>query len=194
MINIYHYFLLIFLIIFIYLFIHIKKKNLVYIESIDGNKYMVNNIDNKEISANLLSQITKRIFLLKDYLFKNINKFLDRKNDILLLNKNLNNRTKIYETEIDSKYTSYSVNKGEELVFCLRSKKTTEFHDINLLMYVALHEISHLACKEIGHTQLFKDIFEFIVIQAIEINLYKKIDFEENPTEYCGMTLTSSII
>ena len=61
-------------------------------------------------------------------------------------------------------------------------------------MYVALHEISHLACKEIGHTQLFKDIFEFIVIQAIEINLYKKIDFEENPTEYCGMTLTSSII
>ena len=146
------------MIIFIYLFIHINKKNLVYIESIDGNKYMVNNIDNKEISANLLSQINKRIFLLKDYLFKNINKFLDKKNDILLLNKNLNNRTKIYETEIDSKYTSYSVNKGEELVFCLRSKKTTEFHDINLLMYVALHEISHLACKEIGHTQLFKDI------------------------------------
>ena len=89
-----------------------------------------------------------------------------------MLYKNLHpTRTQIYENDIDSKYTSYSVNKGEEIVFCLRSKETHQLHSIDLMMYVALHEISHICCPEIGHTPLFKKIFAFLVNRAIELEL-----------------------
>ena len=103
-------------------------------------------------------------------------------------------KTQVYETEPGSQYTSYSVNKGEELVFCLRSKEDNSLHDINLMMYVALHEISHIACPEIGHTPLFKKIFAFFTEKANELNLYNIIDYAEEPKEYCGMILSSSIV
>ena len=86
------------------------------------------------------------------------------------------------------------MNKGEELVFCLRSKEDKHFHDINLIMYVMVHELAHIACPEYGHTPLFNKIFTFLLKICIKIKLYKKIDFDTNPTEYCGMTVTSSII
>ena len=61
----------------------------------------------------------------------------------------------IQETPADSKYTSYSVNKGEILVFCIRSKETFKIHNLNELLYVAIHEIAHIGCPEVGHTELF---------------------------------------
>ena len=65
---------------------------------------------------------------------------------------------------------------------------------MNLVMYVVLHEMAHIACPEYGHTQLFKQIFAFFAETAIKINLYEKINFNENPSEYCGLTVTDSII
>jgi hypothetical protein len=83
------------------------------------------------------------------------------------------------------------------LVFCMRlrqSKKIDKKHDINLMMYVVLHEISHIACPEYGHTQLFKEIFKYITQSAINLGIYSQIDFKSMPTEYCGMTITDSIV
>ena len=101
----------------------------------------------------------------------------------------------INESSEDSMYTSYSVNKGEQIVFCLRSKKNkNKIHDLNLVMYVALHEISHVACPEFGHTQLFKKIFAFFTRVAIDIGIYKKINFRIDPLEYCGLIISDSII
>ena len=37
-------------------------------------------------------------------------------------------------------------------------------------------------------------IFRKFIEEAININLYKKVDYSEHPVEYCGMTLSSSII
>ena len=101
---------------------------------------------------------------------------------------------KVRENEGGNDLTSYSVNKGEELSFCLKSKKTGELHEINLLMYVALHEMAHIACPEIGHGELFKKIFKFLTEQAIEIGIYKYDDYETKPVEYCGMMLSSNIL
>ena len=103
-------------------------------------------------------------------------------------------RTLIYETEPTSDLTSYSVNKGEELSFCLKSKKTGKHHNINLLMYVALHELAHIACPETGHGDLFKKIFKFLTEEAILLGMYIKQDYNQQPVEYCGMILSSSII
>ena len=160
-----------------------------------GHKFLVHNDKLKSQSANLLSEVITRMYKLRNYLVNNIDKFPDYKDSINLLEKNFNNeRTNIYENSPDSEYTSYSVNKGEEIVFCLRSKKTGELHDINLMMYVTIHELAHVGCFEIGHTPLFKRIFAFYLTVAIELGLYKYDNYDSNPVEYCGMILSSTII
>ena len=76
----------------------------------------------------------------------------------------------------------------------LKESHSNELHDLNLLMYVALHEMAHVGCKEYGHTPLFKKIFAFYTNVAIELNLYKKIYFNSDPMEYCGLIISESII
>ena len=78
--------------------------------------------------------------------------------------------------------------------FNLKSKNNDKLHDINLLNYVAIHEMAHFACPDIGHGTIFKNIFRFFIHEAIKIGIYHKEDFNNNPTEYCGMILSSSII
>jgi len=189
--------ILIIIVIFsIFIFIFLNKSEVIYIESyLDKKNYLVRNEKDKYEAANLLSNIMSRIHKLRSHLIKNYNSYNEFKPYIVRLKNNLvPGKTQVYETEPGSQYTSYSVNKGEELVFCLRSKEDNSLHDINLMMYVALHEISHIACPEIGHTPLFKKIFAFFTEKANELNLYNIIDYAEEPKEYCGMILSSSIV
>ena len=47
------------------------------------------------------------------------------------------NPNNISESTKDNKYTSYSVNKGEKIVFCLRSRdEKNKLVDINIMMFV----------------------------------------------------------
>ena len=59
-------------------------------------------------------------------------------------------------------------------------------------MFVALHELSHVASKSIGHTDEFWDNFKFILIEAEKIGVYKPIDYKNEKTEYCGMTINDN--
>lgn len=182
--------------------------DMVYVKSdIDGDNYLVRNRNDKKKVANLLAGIKADILDLSDYLSKKLEstdksdqqKYQPQKQYINQLKRNLRN-VEIKESATGTEYTSYTVNKGETIVFCVRSKSITNYmksnniHDKNLIMYVALHEISHIACPEYGHTELFKKIFRFICQIGMELGIYRKIDFENNPTEYCGMTITDSIV
>ena len=184
------------LVIFIYIFFKINNNKFVLIEAYNGQKVLVNDGENKQKSANLLAEIIERIYKLRNHLKRNRDKYPDNQSCIDLLCENLNEeRTQIYENSNSSEYTSYSVNKGEEIVFCLKSRKNpNSLHDINLMMYVAIHELAHIGCHEIGHTDLFKKIFAFYLEVAIELGIYKHVDYEIDPVEYCGMILSSSII
>ena len=183
------------IIIFLYIFLFLNRNNVIYIESKSGTKFLVNNDSMKEAASDLLSSIVENMFKLKNYLYKHINEFSDFTPYINQLNNNLmENKTTIYETDPNSDLTSYSINKGEELAFCLKSKKTGQLHDLNLLMYVALHEMAHIACPETGHGELFKKIFKFLTDRAIDLNIYIKVDYNLQPIEYCGMVLSSSIV
>lgn len=184
------------LIIFFYGIFIVNYGNVTYVESYyDGNNYLVQNTEYKEESAVLLSKLIERMKFLREHLKENIEKYSDFKEYINLLSKNFNDfRTSIYEGNGENNMTSYAVNKGEEVVFCLHSKNTNKLHDINLLMYVAIHEMAHMACPEVGHGDLFKKIFNFMTLTAIDLKIYTKIDFELNNQEYCGMMLTTSIV
>ena len=93
-----------------------------------------------------------------------------------------------------NKYTSYSINKGEKIVFCLRSKDTSnKLVDINTMMFVAIHELAHLMTKSVGHTPEFWTNMKYLLKKAIDIKLYVKQDFSKNPVNYCGTKITNSM-
>tara|TARA_B110000902_G_scaffold263460_1_gene342559 strand:- start:2913 stop:3494 length:582 start_codon:yes stop_codon:yes gene_type:complete len=188
--------LIITLIILIYIFLFYNNNKLVYIENSNfGTRFLVQNNKDKFKSSKILSELTKKLYILRNYLVNNINKFPKFKQYIILLENGFNNnRTTIHEGLSDSNLTSYSVNKGEELIFCLKSKKTDEYHKMNILMYVAIHELAHVACPEIGHGTLFIKIFKFLAEQAVKLKLYKYKDYYSNPEEYCGMILSSTVL
>lgn len=186
----------------------INNIEMVYVQSnIDSEYYLVRNTKDKKKAANLLSSIKADILDISEYLSlkslstkkDDVAKYGPYKDHINQLQNNLRNVT-IKESDYNTVYTSYTINKGESIVFCIRSKSLTDLintnniHDKNLVMYVALHEISHVACPEVGHTELFKEIFKFICEAAIDIGIYKKIDFDFRPEMYCGMMITDSIV
>lgn len=171
-----------------------KYDNLVKIKSpIDNNFYWVRDKTDKFQAANTLAKIKINMKKLVSYLQQNQTKFPENMSYI----KDLVSRTKkinIMETPQDEKYTSYTINKGEKIVFCLRSKLLDNIHDMNTLMYVVIHEMAHVGCPEYGHTPLFKKIFKFLLEQSIVIGIYKPIDYRINPQNYCGMTINEYLL
>jgi len=95
------------------------------------------------------------------------------------------------ETLPTSEYTAYSENKGEKLAFCLNRTKKGESNmiDEHTLMFVAIHELSHIATKSIGHKTEFWDNFKFLLENAKEAGIHNPTDYKETPTEYCGMKI-----
>jgi hypothetical protein len=166
-----------------------------YIQSdIDGAYYLVRDVNDKQHASNMLARIKQNIVKITKYVRDNRDKYPDMKQYIDQLDKRIKNAI-IQENSKNSKYTSYSVNKGEQIVFCMRtSSDSGELHDINLLMYVVLHEMAHVGCPETGHTTLFVKIFKFLCQQAIDLKLYTKIHFNKNPAKYCGMEISDSVI
>jgi predicted metal-dependent hydrolase len=186
-------FIIIFVIIFYIVFI-LNDSSLIKFTN-NGHDVFVRDSQDKEHSAELLGRLIYQMYYLRDYLINNIQLYEEYAEYIKLMDKNFNRkRTKIYETSLNSNYTSYSINKGEELVFCLRCKKTHKLHTLNLLMYVAVHEMAHTACPENGHTALFNKIFRFMLETAVKLNLYIYEDYSVHPVEYCGMNLYTNIL
>jgi hypothetical protein len=98
------------------------------------------------------------------------------------------------ESTPTSSYTSYTLNKGDEMVVCLRSKYNNKIHNMNELMYVTIHEIAHIGCPERNHTPLFHKINKFLLQHAIEKGYYTYVNYKIDPCEYCGMDLNNTII
>ena len=97
------------------------------------------------------------------------------------------------ETTPDAKYTSYSVNKGEKIVFCLRDKKAGEtLVKENIMTFVSIHELAHLMTKSIGHEPDFWANFKLLLKVSIDNGLYKNIDFNSTPKPYCGIQITDT--
>jgi len=103
------------------------------------------------------------------------------------LNKNYN-PDNIVEMSPDNTdgHTSYVENKGDVIAYCLRHKSTDKLHDEDHIMFVNLHEISHLADKNIGHEKTFWSIFKFILHEAEEAGIYKPVQYRDHPFDYCN--------
>jgi predicted metal-dependent hydrolase len=101
------------------------------------------------------------------------------------------------ENDMSSADTSYSENKGQKIVVCLRDKKNPPKYpliDKNTVMFVMLHEMAHLMTETIGHTQEFWSNFKRILGDAVQIGIYQQVNYAHSPVDYCGMKITDSPI
>jgi len=159
------------------------------ISDVNGNKYCVRDRLKLELAADKLANVNIKL----NKLVKHLGEKYPEKENVKRIIKRYNPK-KIYETLPTSEYTAYSENKGEKLAFCLDTEKNSQGRliDDNTLMYVALHELSHIASVSIGHNDEFWSNFKFIIIEAKEINVYNPIDYKNNNARYCGMNITDN--
>jgi hypothetical protein len=160
---------------------------------IDGRAYVVKSLPNKDKAADILAKMNRRLIILVKHMSKNQGeKFVQA--DVDRLNENFN-PDNISEGTDKTNYTSYSINKGEKIVFCLRSRDGKDtLVDLNTVMYVAVHELGHLMTEEIGHPTSFWTNFRILLKEAITLGLYKKVDYAAQPVKYCGIHIKSSVV
>ena len=158
------------------------------ISDVDGRKYCVREREKMEEASDLLAKTTQNMTKLVNHLKE---KYPTRSN-VKRLVKNYNPRT-IKETLPTSEYTAYSENKGEKLAFCVtKTKLGDQLIDENTLMFVATHEMAHIATKSIGHTQEFWQNFKFLLKSAVKAGLYTPKDYKKKNMLYCGMKITDN--
>lgn len=108
---------------------------------------------------------------------------------------NINNRfssSRFYE---NSPYnitntTAYTDNK-DTLYVCLRNKDGI-IYDMSTLMFVTLHEITHMMIDSWGHGDEFWPTFKFLLLNARDAGVYDPIDYSKYNINYCGLVLTNN--
>jgi predicted metal-dependent hydrolase len=189
---------------FIYRSIYVYNE-VSYIKSdIDNNEYIIRRGNTKsekylKDSANTLAEINKRVLKLVDHMDK---KYAHDYTKRYFIDKLKQNYTWdiLSEAALDSRYTTYTVDK-QDMHICLRTRDSNEkIYDIDLLMYVVLHELAHLCNYDknsqpiIGHGKEFKEIFRILVLESIDLGIYNYTDYTQNPKEYCGIVISTTIL
>jgi hypothetical protein len=154
----------------------------------DGNTYCVRDRAKLELAADLLATVTAKCKDMVVYM----DKTHPEDERVKRLVKGFNPK-KITETLPTSKLTAYSENKGEKIAFCLNTtKEGDKLIDINTLTYVALHELSHVMTKSIGHKQEFWENFKFMLENAKAAGIYDPVDYKKSPKDYCGIKINDN--
>ena len=147
----------------------------------DGKEYIVLNYSNSQGAANQLSDINSRI----KNLFNECN--IEESEEHLESNKRMikkYNFDKLSELSPKSKYTAYSLNKGEKIKLCLRDNDNNLINNLNISMFVMCHELAHLKTKEEQHPPIFWDNMIYLLKKARDCGVYKPMDYKKNPVYY----------
>ena len=169
-------------------------RNTIRIQGPDGQTYEMQNLPSKEQAVALMAKIKANLVKLYEH-YKSepalmadppVSRFVSRFSPDVFV-----------ENDMGSKDTSYSENKGQKIVVCLRDKTKAPHYpliDENTIMFVMLHEMAHLMTETIGHTQEFWANFKRILHDAVQIGIYHPVNYAQRPTPYCGMTISDSPI
>lgn len=158
---------------------------------LDNETYCVRQRDNTEQAIKLLSKMNMKL--------KKLVLFVKKKhpnNDAVKRLVEKYNPKRVIEISPLSQHTAYSENKGEKLAFCLNEKRNihSDMTELNTLVFVGIHELSHIASVTQGHGDEFWDNFKFLLENAVEAKIYIPEDYSKNNVEYCGMKITDSPI
>ena len=83
--------------------------------------------------------------------------------------------------------TSYTIDKGAILALCLRAKDGKyALHDLNMLTFVMIHELTHVAVEVYDHPTEFWVAFRWLIAEAVLAGIYQPQDFGRKPEWFCG--------
>ena len=168
-------------------------KNTVEIQSKkDGRVYKVQNLPDKQEACEKIANIREKLLKLIEFYTSDPSAMADHRVKTMVTRFNPDNFSEI---DLDSDTTSYSENKGEKIVICIRDKAPPyKFVDENTTMFVLLHEMAHLMTTTIGHTPEFWANFKRVLHDAIQCGIYTNVNYSKTPVAYCGLTITDSPI
>ena len=156
---------------------------------VDGQTYSVRDMPDKQDAADLMARVRIKMNKLKLH----VESSFPDKPQVKQLSANFEaNASRIYESTPEAEFTSYSVNKGESVYFCLREREGNNEALVNedIITFVAIHEMGHMITKSIGHGPDFWNNFAWLLQEAESIGIYKHRDFRAHPVSYCGMKIT----
>jgi hypothetical protein len=156
----------------------------------DGKTYEMQNLPNKEKAVELMATIRANLTKLYEYYRDTPN--VNQEPPVKLFCSRFS--TDVFsENDMQSPDTSYSENKGQKIVVCLRDKTNPPQYpliDENTVMFVMLHEMAHLMTETIGHTPEFWNNFKRILADGIQVGIYQEENYAQRPVKYCGMHIT----
>lgn len=189
----------------LFVYVYKAKDESVWVTStLDGQRYLMRRGAGKNPeylieSANVLAEINRRTESLINHLERNPQSHTAQRHVISQLRKNYSPSI-LSEAANDTRYTTFTVDK-KDMHICLRTRDQDErLYNINLLMYVVLHELAHLCNYDPsgtpiqGHGQEFRSVFKLLVTEAIRIGAYEYVDYTKRPEEYCGIVVTTNIL
>lgn len=183
--------------IFLYCLNHINVffKGIRVQSTIDNRWYLIRNINPEynQKNADTLAVINQKMKKLIEYLKKSHNGEFQINVDLLVSRYNPD----VIMENISQIDTTFTVDKGDRLEVCTDTRNSVnnpQLEDMNTLIFVILHEMGHMASMTYGHNNEFRKNFAFLVKKAIEIDIYKYVDYKLNPVRYCGMDIRSNII
>ena len=168
--------------------------NIVLLKASDGKYYKVQDLPHKKDAAELMAHIHQN--LLKIVSFYKQDEYISDEPARLLAERF--NADVLMENSMTSSDTSYSENKGDKIVLCLRDKTSPPDYplvDTNTVMFVVLHEMAHLMTPELSahkHTREFWSNFRRLLEDASKLGVYSPVNYSKNPVSYCGMEITDS--
>jgi len=160
----------------------------------DGHKYFVQDLPEKQAAAEMLADIKEKMDKVKNFYAQE--EFASDPTAKLLVERY--NPHSIMENSMTSPDTSYSENKGEKIVLCLRDKLNPPgypLEDVNTVMFVVLHEMAHLMTASLStgkHTPEFWANFRRLLQDATQMGIYQPVNYSHSPVSYCGMEITDS--
>ena len=178
------------LILFIYFIYNNQSSTEVILvrSDIDGRKYLVQNKPDKQEAANRLAQIRNTLIKFVNKLYQE-----ESQDERAKRLKAKFDPDKISEGTEDARYTTYTLNKGEKVVFCLRTRdRSDHVHKLNMMIFVAVHELGHICTLSEGHTPEFNTNFEWLIEKAVNYGIYTPQNFREQPEQYCGIPVTDT--
>ena len=157
--------------------------------SVDGFTYQVRDMPDKQSAADMMARVRIKMNKLKLHLETT---FPDKPQVKQLMRNFEAQAHRFQEATPDAEFTSYSVNKGESVFFCLRQRegKDESLVQEDIITFVAIHEMGHMITKTVGHGPDFWNNFAWLLQEAERVGIYQHRDFRAHPVSYCGMKIT----
>jgi len=162
--------------------------------TIDNRWYTVRKSADKQTAANTLAALTGKLHTLIEYVSSPKNAGSKYDPDIQRLVKRFDPSAISEASEFISngELTSYTVNKGEKVSFCLKCRKcgdSNTFEPDNTLVFVGIHELSHISNDEVGHGEKFQQLNKYFLDKATECGVWTYQDYSSQPVKYCGTVI-----